>query len=260
MPLTFVAYSLRIPSKPAPRVGRTRGSRSSTSRTRVTIARSTKRRCSTLRPALLEHGADPNAGYLWHGLPTPFTVLTGVFGEGEAGPRRQPRHPHTPALARLLLDSGADPNDGQALYNRMFERGNDHLELLFEFGLGSGDGGPWRAHLRDAIASPAELVHSQLEWAVDHDMAARVVLLVEHGADVNAPFANGRTPYESATRNGNTEVVEYLAACGATAPSAPFLRSTGSWARCSRPIGPRWSDCGRPIPICSRRFGANGRH
>ena len=52
---------------------------------------------------LLEAGADPNAGYLWHGLPTPFTVLTGVFGEGELGPVRQPRHPHSLALARLLI-------------------------------------------------------------------------------------------------------------------------------------------------------------
>jgi hypothetical protein len=46
---------------------------------------------------LLQAGADPNAGYLWHGLPTPFIVLTGVFSEGELGPVRQPRHPHAPA-------------------------------------------------------------------------------------------------------------------------------------------------------------------
>ncbi len=77
-------------------------------------------------------------------LPTPFTVLTRVLGEGELGPARQPRHPHSLALGRMLLEAGADPNDGQALYNRMFEPGNDHLELVFEFGLGTGDGGPWR--------------------------------------------------------------------------------------------------------------------
>src|SRR5215831_10041815 len=28
---------------------------------------------------LLDHGADPNAGYLWHGLTCPFTALTGAF-------------------------------------------------------------------------------------------------------------------------------------------------------------------------------------
>ena len=104
---------------------------------------------------LLDAGADPNAGYLWHGLPTPFTVLTGVFGEGELGPVRQPRHPHSLALARLLLEAGADPNDAQTLYNRMFGPGNDHLEILLEFGLGTGDGGPWFRRLGEALGTPA---------------------------------------------------------------------------------------------------------
>src|SRR5580700_11608292 len=127
---------------------------------------------------LLQAGADPNAGYLWHGLPTPFTVLTGVFGEGELGPVRQPRHPHSLVLARLLLEAGADPNDGQALYNRMFEPGHGHLELLFEFGLGTGDGGPWRRRLGDTLNSPAEMIHGQLVWAITHGMTERVQLLV----------------------------------------------------------------------------------
>jgi ankyrin repeat protein len=163
---------------------------------------------------LLDAEADPNAGYLWHGLPTPFTTLTGVFGEGEAGPVRAPRHPHSLALARLLLEAGADPNDGQALYNRMFEPGNDHLELLFEFGLGTGDGGPWRRRLGDALDTPAEMVRGQLAWAVTHGMTERVRLLVEHGVDVTAPL-DGVTATSMAATTGHADLVDYLVAHGA---------------------------------------------
>jgi Ankyrin repeats (3 copies)/Ankyrin repeats (many copies) len=167
---------------------------------------------------LLDTGADPNAGYLWQGLPTPFTVLTGGFGEGELGPARQPRHPHSLALARLLLNAGADPNDGQALYNRMFEPGNDHLELLLEFGLGTGAGGPWLARLGTAVDAPAELVRGQLAWAITHGMAERVRLLAEHGVDVAAPSDDGITPAAMAATAGHAEIVEYLVALGAPAP------------------------------------------
>ena len=77
-------------------------------------------------------GADPGAGYLWHGNRPPFTALTGAFGEGEGGPGNQPSHPQWEALARALLDAGADPNDEQTLYNRMFRPDDSHLVLLFE--------------------------------------------------------------------------------------------------------------------------------
>lgn len=162
--------------------------------------------------ALLDAGADPNAGVLWHGLPSPFTVITGLLGEGEQGPVAQPRHPHWQALTRLVLARGADANDSQGLYNRMFVPGVEHLELLLEFGLGTGDGGPWRRRLGDALASPQQLVEQQLRWAAMHDMVDRVELLAAHGAD-------GSTVIDAAARAGNTAVVDALVAAGTRAPA-----------------------------------------
>ena len=182
---------------------------------------------------LLDVGADPNSGYLWHGLTTPFTVLTGVFGEGELGPARQPRHPHSLALARVLLEAGADPNDGQALYNRMFQPGNDHLELLLDFGLGSGDGGPWRRLLGDALDTPAAMVRGELAWAITHGMTERTRLLVQRAsidlavpADRDAP--SGPVPWTTmAATTGHLNLVDYLVAHGAPpldlAPADAFV-------------------------------------
>jgi ankyrin repeat protein len=180
---------------------------------------------------LLDHGADPNAGYLWHGMPSPFTVLTGVFGSGELGSARQPAHPHAAALASLLLDAGADPNDGQALYNRQFEEDDSHLELLLARGLGRGDGGPWRARLGPAIDTPTELVRRQLWWAIVRGMEARVRLLVRHGVDFRTPYStddgrvrwvrptDGLTPAEVAVWSGSGDVASYLVEQGAPPPA-----------------------------------------
>ncbi len=160
---------------------------------------------------LLAAGADPDTGYLWGGLTTPFTLLTGVFGEGEQGPVRQPRHPRSLELAELLLRAGAEPNDGQALYNRMFGTDDSHLRLLFRHGLGRGDGGPWRARL--SLDSPMELVQGQLLWAVSHDQQERVHLLVDNGVE----FPDGVV--RLALLNGNTDIAAYLKSAGAPATS-----------------------------------------
>jgi ankyrin repeat protein len=171
---------------------------------------------------LLEHGADPNAGFLWDGLTSPFTAVTGAFGGGEGD---QPRHRAGLDLACVLLEAGADPNDAQTLYNcglgGSWTDDTTHLELLLEFGLGRGDGGPWKARLGPTLQSPEQLLRDELATAALRGGVRRTRLLLEHGAEVNGigghPAFGGRTPLELALLHGHSDVAALLAASGATA-------------------------------------------
>jgi hypothetical protein len=178
---------------------------------------------------LLDAGADPNTGYLWRGMATPFTALTGVFGEGEQGPRRQPRHPCATELATLLLRRGAHPADHQMLYNRMFRPDDSHLELLFAHGLAGAGPSPWEQHLGAAMETREQMWNRQVHWAADHGFTARLALLADHGIDVtgvpvrspgrpidpNARDDDGATPLHHAAWEGDLHRIEHLLAAGA---------------------------------------------
>jgi ankyrin repeat protein len=189
---------------------------------------------STLQVArlLIEHGADPNAGFLWDWggqFPCLCTALTGVLGLGEAdaqraeGPLYQPPHQYCFEFARLLLEAGADPNDNQGLYNRMQYPNDEHLKLLFEYGLGKDQGGPWFQRFfqhwpRVDNRSPSDILSYQLRYAVKANYFDRVKLLVENGADVNVISqypAAARSPYAEAVYHGHQEIADYLVAKGA---------------------------------------------
>jgi ankyrin repeat protein len=178
---------------------------------------------------LLDAGADPDAGYLWCGMSTPFTVLTGVFGEGEPGPRRQPRHPHAPELATLLLSRGAHPVDQQTLYNRMFRADDSHLELLFAHGLADAGPSPWERRLGEAMETREQLWQRQISWAAEHGFSDRLDLLSRHGIDVsgaelvvpafpddpNARDDEGATPLHQAAWEGDLVLIRRLLDAGA---------------------------------------------
>lgn len=183
---------------------------------------------------LLAHGADPNAGYLWEGLPSPFTALTGVFGRGEQG---APPHAHELALARLLLEAGAEPNDSQTIYNRgagdIARDDIEFLELLLDFGLGRGDGGPWRRLLAHGHQSPVEIAAEALQHAAEAGLERRTRLLLERGVDPEEPGTHpgylGRRPYEGAVLHGNIAVAALLADAGADISAVePLTRFIGA--------------------------------
>ena len=194
-------------------------------------SRATASHTETLDAAtlLLDAGADPNAGYLWRGMATPFTALTGVFGEGEQGPRRQPRHPFCTELAALLLDRGAHPADHQTLYNRMFRPDDSHFELLFAHGLAEAGPGPWERRLAEAMETREQMWRRQVDWAAEHGFSDRLELLARHGVDVagatvvapvfpadpNARDENGATPLHHAAWDGDLEMIGRLLAAGA---------------------------------------------
>lgn len=195
---------------------------------------------------LLQAGADPNAGYLWCGMSTPFTVLTGVFGEGEQGPRRQPRHPFATELATLLLEWGAHPADQQTLYNRMFRPDDSHLELLLDYGLVDSGPSPWESLLGEAIPTRDQMWQSQIAWAAEHGFAQRLDLLARHGIEVsgaqlvvpsvpddpNARDEHGATPLHHAAWDGNLRLIQRLLDAGAdlSATDSRFGSTPQGWA------------------------------
>jgi ankyrin repeat protein len=180
---------------------------------------------------LLDHGADPNARWIGPWGEPPFTVLTGVIGEGEGV---RPPHPQARALATLLIDRGADPFDPQALYNTSIV-GDDiaWLEFLWAQSERRRRIEAWR-NAEIATIGGMNALDYLLGNAVASNHLQRVEWLLAHGANANSQHAYSKRPQrEEALIHGYEEVVALLDRHGAMA--TPLTGKAAFRAACMKP-------------------------
>lgn len=127
--------------------------------------------------ALLEAGTDPNTGFWTEGQYPEFeTALYGAAGVAQHA-----------ALTKLLLEHGADPNDGEAVYHSPETDDNDAMKLLVETG-------------KLAPENISLMLIRKHDWH-DHD---GVKYLLEKGADPNAAWFRGWYPLHHALARSNS--------------------------------------------------------
>jgi ankyrin repeat protein len=140
-------------------------------------------------------------------------------------------------VVRLLLERGAEVNDGESVHHSAELNHRECLELLLAHGADVSTEHPhWKKtvlyFLAEIDARPegvqwllehganpnvpsGDLKEAPLHQAALKGKLAFVDLLLRHGADPNAARADGRTSYALAVRSGSVEVAERLRAAGA---------------------------------------------
>ena len=185
--------------------------------------------------ALLDAGASPNTGFydMTH-QPKPEweCVLYGAAGVA-----------HHPEMTRLLLDRGADPNDGEVAYHTPETLDNRAMKVLVESGKLTPDSittmllRKFNWHDDDGVvwllaqgADPNLLSHwggRPLHHALGHGNPIKYFeLLLDRGADPTLPAKDGTTAFARAARMGRGDVLELFERRGFAAALSgddPFL-------------------------------------
>ncbi|HET8761985.1 MAG TPA: ankyrin repeat domain-containing protein, partial [Gemmatimonadales bacterium] len=193
---------------------------------------------------LLDLGADPNAFYLGGNADIHYTAFTSVMGRGE---ELASVHPRAPELVALLLERGADPHDGQVLYNVFADNTSRHLlgndiiwllELMYEHSVRRGHLRDWQNPawpMFDMVGAPSlgdedrrlQGARFMLSGPVDRNLLPLAQWMLEHGAGPNAPqgtvwMGSTRSLYQEAVARGHDEMAELLARYGADTTSQPM--------------------------------------
>jgi hypothetical protein len=136
---------------------------------------------------------------------------------------------HDAALTRLLLEAGANPNDGESLYHSL--ESPACTRLLLEHGARIAESNAiYRAiDLEDDTALKLLLEHggdpneparnapltdwgSPLAWAIYRRRPRHAKALLEAGAETSRPTADGVSPYRLALRFGLADIADLLRA------------------------------------------------
>ena len=180
--------------------------------------------------ALLDAGADPNAGFWTKGQhPEHETPLYGAAGVA-----------HHAALTRLLVERGADPNDGEAVYHSPETHDNAAMKVLVETGRITPENlsmmlvrkHDWHdyegaKYLLEHGASPNR--DRTRGWLPFHHAIARdnalemFALLLDHGADPTL-VKDGKTGVEMAALAGRSDLLDLLRRRGITVEFRGVLR------------------------------------
>lgn len=179
-------------------------------------------RCAQL---LIDHGVDPNSYEIGgpDGSRLPALYFACVA--------------NNVPVVKLLLERGANPNDGESTYHAAELNHRECLELLSAHGAHISERHPsWGNTVLFFLASHANDAQG-MQWMLEHGANPNVTsgdadelplhqaavrghiemveMLLAHGADPNLARKDGRTSYAFAVRGGNVVVLEKLRAAGA---------------------------------------------
>ena len=166
--------------------------------------------------ALLDTGANPNTGFFEENHQPKPEWECALYGAAGVA--------HHPELTKLLLDRGADPNDGEVAYHSPETLDNRTIHVLVEsgtltqdtiglmlarkFNWHDDDGVHW---LLEHGADPNWPLWGSrpLHYALRHGTPIHYFeWLLDHGADPLLPDKDGTAPVAEAARQGRADVLD----------------------------------------------------